>query len=182
MTGGDSGKIKFFDITSKERLKKLEAGDGFITALAKAKTKTFIAAANQAGQVFIINASAPNQLKLNLTPHFKTVRQLAFINDDTKVLSASDDSSIKMIDIPSEKVIQTFEGHKLALSSVSPHEMEERIFFSTSFDKTVKIWDLNVKGCVGTASAGGPLWDCKSVGKNLMVGGENGLMTLYSVE
>jgi WD40 repeat protein len=76
-----------------------------------------------------------------------------------------------MIDIASEKVVQAFEGHKLAVSSVEPHQGDPRVFFSTSFDKTVKVWDLRTKTCVGGAVTGSALWDCRSVGKNLLAGG-----------
>jgi WD repeat-containing protein 61 len=183
MTGGDNGKINFYNSVSKEKVRKVDTGDIFLTALGKADQKDFIAAGNNNGGVFIVSKGSNNKSNvLGLSPHNKLVRELVFIEDDSKLLSASDDGTIGMIDISSEKVIQHFEGHKLAVSSVSPHQNDQRIFFSSSFDKTVKIWDLRTKACVGTGVTGSPLWDCRSIGKNLLVGGENGLLILYSVE
>jgi len=44
----------------------------------------------------------------SLKAHYKLVRDLSFIDDDSKLLTASDDGTIKMIDISSEKVVSTF--------------------------------------------------------------------------
>lgn len=62
---------------------------------------------------------------------------------------------------------------------MSPQQSDHRIVFSASFDKTIKIWDVRTKGCVGTVVTGSPLWDIKSVGKHLLAGGENGLLSIY---
>ena len=56
------------------------------------------------------------------------------------------------------------------------------MLFSCSFDKSVKIWDLRDRSCVGTTVTGSALWAIKSWEKHLVVGGENGVMLLYSVE
>ena len=50
------------------------------------------------------------------------VRDLAFIENDSKLLSCSDDGSAKLIDIASESIIQTFEGHKSGVTSVNSYE------------------------------------------------------------
>lgn len=88
---------------------------------------------------------------------------------------------MKMIDISSEKVVSILEGHKQAVSNVFAHPSDNKLAFSCSFDKTIKIWDLRLKNCVGTAITGSPLWDCKVLGKNLITGGENGVLSIYSI-
>jgi len=117
----------------------------------------------------------------SLKAHYKLVRDLSFIDDDSKLLTASDDGSIKVIDISSEKVVSTFEGHKQAVSCLSP-QIDSKVIFSSSFDKTVKAWDMRLKSCIGTAITSNPLWCVKSIGKHLLVGGENGVLNLYSIE
>lgn len=181
MIGGDYGRLNFYDSTSKERTKRLNVGEIFLTALATADEKRFVASGNNNGEVHIVNMGNKDQIA-GFKPHHKLVRDLAFAEEDTKLLTASDDGAIKMIDVASEKVVQTFEGHKLGVTSVNVHQSEPRVFFSTSFDKTIKIWDLRNKACVGTTITGSPLWDCKSVGKQLLAGGDNGVLMVYSVE
>ena len=97
-------------------------------------------------------------------------------------MTASDDGSIKIVDVSSEKIVNILEGHKQGVSGVDPHHSDHKIFFSCSFDKTIKAWDLRTKTCVGTAITGSPLWDIKSFGKHLLAGGENGVLNIYSIE
>ena len=78
---------------------------------------------------------------------------------------------MKIVDIASEKVVSVLEGHRQAVSSISPYQNDPRILFSCSFDKTVKCWDLRVKNCVGTTVTASPLWDVRSVGKHVIAGG-----------
>ena len=44
---------------------------------------------------------------VSLKPHYKLLRSLSFTEDSSKLLTASDDSSIKTLDIASEKVISS---------------------------------------------------------------------------
>lgn len=87
------------------------------------------------------------------------------------MLTASDDCSIKIIDVSSEKVAAVLEGHKQAVSSITPQQSDQRIVFSSSFDKTIKAWDLRTKSCIGTVVTASPLWDIKSMGNHLLAGG-----------
>jgi WD40 repeat protein len=77
--------------------------------------------------------------------------------------------------------VHNFEGHRISVSSVDVDQSDPRLFYSTSFDKTVKCWDLRDKGCIATMQADSPLWDCKSVGKNVLVGGESGKLNMYTL-
>jgi WD40 repeat protein len=152
----------------------------FITALAKSYDSNFLATGNNSGDVHIVNLASAKDKVASLKPHYKLVRDLTFLDDGSKLLTACDDNSIKVIDISSEKVVSTLEGHKQSVSSVSP-QADGKLVFSSSFDKTIKSWDLRMKSCVGTAVTSNPLWDCKSIGKYLLTGGENGILNLYSV-
>jgi WD40 repeat protein len=170
-TAGDNGRVSFYDLISKEKVKKVDMGEVFLTALTKSNERPFLAGGNNNGDVYIVNSSGSKELTVALKPHNKLVRQVAFARDDTKLLTASDDSTVQVIDIASEKVAQSHQGHKLAVSSVEPHQLDQNTFFSTSFDKSIKVWDLRTQAAVGGAVTGGALWDCRSVGKHVLAGG-----------
>ena len=89
---------------------------------------------------------------------------------------------VKIIDIPSEKQIGYLEGHKEAVSSVSPSQKDSRLLFSSSFDKTIRAWDLRQKTSISTTLTASPLWAVRSVGNHLIAGGENCSLGIYSVE
>jgi len=67
-----------------------------------------LATGNNNGDVYIVNMAGSKDKIANLKAHYKLVRDLSFIDDDSKLLTASDDGTIKMIDISSEKVVSTF--------------------------------------------------------------------------
>lgn len=180
-TGGDSGAITSFDSTSKEKVKETRVGDAFLTSIAKPEEKQYFAAGNNNGDVYVQNFVREKIRVVSFKAHNKLVRELTFVDSDTKLLTASDDATIKVLDIPSEKVVHTFEGHKISVSSVDIDQSEPRLFYSTSFDKTVKCWDMRDKSCVATMQADSPLWDCKSIGKQVLVGGESGKLNVYTL-
>lgn len=106
-----------------------------------------------------------------MKPHFKTIRSLCFIQEDTKVTTACDDGSIMVIDLTSQKVESIFEGHKQTVSGVSPYQLDSNVMFSTSFDKTIRCWDIREKNNVGVKVTSSPIWDIASIGKYIFTGG-----------
>lgn len=180
ITGGDSGKVVFFDVDSREKGSRMEMGDVFITGLGRSQTSTLIASGNNSGKVHVGNPT--NQKVGSFDCHHKIVRDLCFLENDSKCLSASDDTIIKMVDIPSEKVQQSFEGHKLGVTSITSSPMDPNVFFSTSFDKFIKAWDTRAKDSVASLMTASPLWDCRSLGKTIFAGGDTGVLYVYSME
>jgi WD40 repeat protein len=130
-----------------------------------------LATGNNNGDLHIVNVSHEKEKIVTLKPHYKQVRTIAFLEDSSKLLTGSDDCSIKLIDIASEKVVATLEGHRHPVSSICCPSSEPKIFYSSSFDKSVKIWDLRAKNCVGTAITSNPLWSCHVSSKKVFAGG-----------
>lgn len=56
---GDLGRINFYDLTSKENVKKIDAGDIFLSSLAQSNTG-LLAAGDSFGGVHIINIKKKN--------------------------------------------------------------------------------------------------------------------------
>ncbi len=59
-----------------------------------------MAVGNNNGDVYIVNLEKKDKVA-NLKPHYKIVRSLSFLEDSTKLLTASDDYTIKIIDVAS---------------------------------------------------------------------------------
>lgn len=79
-----------------------------------------------------------------IKPHAKLVRGLAFAFEDARLVTASDDATLMVIDVNQEKIINPLEGHKLGVSAVCHHPSSPNLIISSSFDKSIKLWDLRM--------------------------------------
>jgi hypothetical protein len=79
-------------------------------------------------------------LLMNLLGHRDTVRSVAFSVDGSRIVSGSDDKTIKIWDSITGSVINTFTGHSSSVYSVAFSVDGSRIV-SGSHDNTIKIWD-----------------------------------------
>ncbi len=87
MTSGDAGRVGFFDLISKEKVKKLDSGEIFLTAMAKSNdpASQFLTTGNNNGDVYIFNLGifysiikGKKDKMTNLKAHYKMVRSLSF--------------------------------------------------------------------------------------------------------
>ena len=72
-----------------------------MTSLTKSNEENLLAAGNNNGDLYIINISGNKDKIAHLKPHYKLIRDLAFSDDASKLFTACDDASIKIIDIAS---------------------------------------------------------------------------------
>ncbi len=75
-----------------------------------------------------------------LVPHAINVTAVAFSPDGTRVLSGSQDFTLKLWDIASGKLIRTFDAHTSSVAAVTFSPDGTRVL-SGSWDKTLKLWD-----------------------------------------
>ncbi len=181
VTSGELGKINFYNIFSAERTNKMQAGEVFLSSLAKSSDSNFLAVGGVTGEVHIIKLEAKDK-KVCLSPHYRGVKGLTFVQGPNKLVSCSDDSSLKVIDVFSEKVINSLEGHKDTVTKVISHPNNPNVVFSCSFDKTVKGWDLREGQSVATAMTSSPLWSCGFAKKYILAGGENANLSVLALE
>src|SRR5262245_11812940 len=91
----------------------------------------------------VLQASAQDRPKIEIVPnipHSGVGLSVAFSADGTRVLSGSDDDTIKLWDAATGALIRTFEGHSGWVSSVAFSADGARVL-SGSRDKTIKLWD-----------------------------------------
>ncbi|KAF4306262.1 putative small nucleolar ribonucleoprotein complex subunit protein [Botryosphaeria dothidea] len=65
----------------------------------------------------------------------------------TTLMSASDDTTVRLWDLPSDKSTQTFVGHQdyVRCGGFMPGQAD-RLLFSGSYDETVRLWDPRIRG------------------------------------
>jgi WD40 repeat protein len=73
--------------------------------------------------------------------HCLAIRKLVHDQFNKRLLSASDDLHINLIDIEGYKVIQTLVGHKDLITSI---KCTERYYYTASIDGNIKIWDHRI--------------------------------------
>lgn len=66
---------------------------------------------NNNGDLYVANLAKKDKMAA-FKPHNKLIRSISFSEDISKVLTGSDDSSLKIFDIVSEKVISSYDSHK----------------------------------------------------------------------
>ena len=82
-----------------------------------------------------------------LNGHSDYVHSVAYSPDGSRIISGSDDNTIKIWDVNIGTCLKTLEGHSNYVGSVSFSPDSIRII-SGSYDKTIKIWDANMGVCI----------------------------------
>jgi WD40 repeat protein len=80
-------------------------------------------------------------LELELLGHTKVVASLSWNHDGSKILSGSDDRTIKIWDAMTGELLNTLEGHSRGVTAISWNHDSSKIV-SGSKDRTIKIWDV----------------------------------------
>ena len=88
------------------------------------------------------NCFIPKKLKYTFNGHTKLVQRIQFFPKyGHLLLSCSQDRKIKIWDVFNhKKCIQTYLGHSMGVRDIS-FSFDGKQFLSTSFDKTIKLWD-----------------------------------------
>ena len=84
-----------------------------------------------------------------LTGHTHYVYSVSYSPDGRKIISTSEDKTIKIWDANTGSCLQTLTGHTNGVSSVL-YSPDGRKIVSASGDKTIKIWDVNTGTCLQT--------------------------------
>ncbi|KAF9358285.1 snoRNA-binding rRNA-processing protein [Mortierella sp. AD094] len=89
--------------------------------------------------------------------HRHPVHVAKFSSDKTQILSASDDKTVRIWDMPSETPLTIFTGHDDYIRTGMVSRDNPHLILSGSYDQTVKLWDMRTQGCVMTMNHGAPV-------------------------
>jgi pleiotropic regulator 1 len=92
---------------------------------------------------------ASGKLKLTLTGHVASVRDISISSRHPYLFSCSEDKLMKCWDLEVNKVIRSYYGHFNGVYKLSLHPQLD-VVFTGSRDKTVKMWDIRTKNEIKT--------------------------------
>jgi WD40 repeat protein len=84
-----------------------------------------------------------------LAGHTCTVNSVVYSRNGKKILSASNDKTIKEWDVETGECLKTLVGHTLWVKS-AVYSRDGKKILSASMDKTIKEWDVETGKCVKT--------------------------------
>jgi WD40 repeat protein len=136
--------IKLFDFTYGEEIislkNKKEKNISFINCLFITKDDKYILSGTQ-DNVNIFNAESGDLIKFIENPNEGNVWSICVSNDNKYLFTAGDDSTIKMFDFLTLKLLYSFNGHKQPIKSILITE-DQKSIISGSLDETIKIWKI----------------------------------------
>lgn len=109
------------------------------------KDGRLLVAGEENGTVRLFESSSKNPLRI-FRKHTAAVHRVSFTADNTHIVSFSDDKTIKLWDIPSEKVVQSYEEHKDYIRAGCASPISPNIFVSGGYDNMVKVFDTRIGG------------------------------------
>jgi len=86
-----------------------------------------------------------DQANMTLLGHEGFISGLVFADSGTKVLSSSDDHTAALWDLESGTCIDQYLGHTQGLTAIGLSPENGNVFATTSYDRTLKIWDRRVR-------------------------------------
>lgn len=100
-------------------------------------------------QVFDLNSRAV--LRSFTDGHTDAVQRTQFLSNNTHVASVSDDCSVCVWDIPSQSLVQRYQNeHSDSVRALTVSRTNANMFFTGSYDHTVKLWDTRSPTCCMT--------------------------------
>jgi len=154
VSASQDGKLLVWDAIHGHKLYAIPLRSYWVMATAYAPSGKFVACGGLDNQCSIFplgNELAPRAIRVlgeHTDYHSGYISCCRFL-DDSKILTASGDSSCILWDIERGEKIMAFEEHSLDVMSVSV-SADQKTFVSGACDRTAKLWDMNTGKCVQT--------------------------------
>ncbi|MEI6286701.1 MAG: RING finger protein [Bacillota bacterium] len=137
-TAGKSLVIKQWNLTTQKCIMALARHKIWMEDAAVSRDGALIAVGQANGSIKIIDADS-GEIVETLTGHSELVRSVAFSEDGKRLVSGSDDKTVKVWNLATGKS-KDLSGHKGWVKSVA-FSPDGKVVASGSFDSTVKIWN-----------------------------------------
>ncbi len=116
----------------------LNASSGVTSALGHSQDGLHLAIGLSSGEVVVMGAS-DGQVVRRWPAHAERINALVFIAEDHRLITASDDGTLKLWTVKSGAEERTFSGHTSWVTAVSA-SADGQIFASGSYDRSIRVW------------------------------------------
>ncbi|CAD7084700.1 unnamed protein product [Hermetia illucens] len=120
------------------------------------KDGRLLVAGDEEGFVKLFDVSSRNVLRF-FRGHKAAVHRTFFTEDLLKVASFSDDKTVRLWDIATEKTINSFEGHSDYIRAGSVNPTSPNIILSGGYDNAIKMYDTRTDSAVFSVDHGSPV-------------------------
>ncbi|KAJ3440438.1 wd repeat-containing protein [Anaeramoeba flamelloides] len=128
-------------------LKEMRSSTSGITALCVSPDQK-IAVTGHANGDLQVWSLVDYKLVCSLSGHHSSVRTINFRNDGSMFASGSDDTTIIVWDLLSQRGLFKLRSHRNVITKIQFTSKNHLV--SSSKDKTVKVWDLSTQNCIST--------------------------------
>lgn len=157
VTGSVDGFVEVWNFTTGKIRKdlKYQAQDNFmmmeeaVLCMGFSRDSEMLAAGSEGGQVRVWKITTGQCLRKFEKAHGKGITSLQFSKDNSQILSASFDMTIRANGLKSGKTLKEFRGHSSYVNSVM-FSADGHNVISASSDGTVKIWNTKTTECLNT--------------------------------
>ncbi|KAL0207633.1 hypothetical protein P9112_012261 [Eukaryota sp. TZLM1-RC] len=137
-TGTYQGEITLWNGVQFNFETILTAHSAVIHTLTWSKDGVFLISGDGRGEIRYWLSNMNNLKKLQ--PHSETIRDISVSHNNTKLITASTDKTMKVVDFSTTNVELVLEGHNADVHSAQWHNRFSLIL-SSSKDGTVRLWD-----------------------------------------
>jgi len=157
VTGSVDGFIEVWNFTTGKIRKdlKYQAADNFmlmeeaVLCLSFSRDSEMLATGSEGGQIFVWKIGTGQCLRKFEKAHTKGVTCIQFSKDNSQLLSASFDMSVRVHGLKSGKTLKEMRGHSSYVNSVGFTPDGHQVI-SASSDGTVKVWNTKTSECQNT--------------------------------
>jgi WD40 repeat protein len=146
LASGSFQEVKLWDAQTKSLKHKVAGFADRVVAMAFARDGKLLAAGGGPpsvdGDIKLIDPATGKIVADIKNGHTDTVYGLCFSPDGTKLASCGADRQVKVFEVPSGKLLKSFEGHTQHVLDIA-WKADGKLLASAGADKVIKVWDCD---------------------------------------